>query len=79
MKATIKSTDQVVEMKDSEGRPYKARVWEGASEGGVAFTAYIPTVQVARDADNYVFERELAEHDAPSAATRRAIDMRFVI
>lgn len=79
MKATITSTDQIVEMKDSQGRPYMARVWEGESEGGVRFTAYIPTVQVAREADNSVFERELSEHTAPRADTVHAIDMRFVL
>ncbi|MDO8534228.1 MAG: hypothetical protein Q7S17_05745 [Xanthobacteraceae bacterium] len=79
MKASITSTNQVVEMKDLQGRAYTARVWEGESEGGVKFTAYIPTVQVARDADNSVFERELSEHVAPRADTMRAIDMRFVL
>jgi hypothetical protein len=79
MKATITSTDQIVEMKDPKGRTFQGRVWEGLSEGGVAFTAYIPVVQVHRNADNSVFERELREHDAPSADTRRAIDMRFVL
>ena len=79
MKATITSTDQVVTMKDYEDKPYTARVWECVSERGVPFTAYIPTVQVARDADNSVFERELREHKAPHADTQRAIDMRFVL
>lgn len=79
MKATIESTDQVVKMKDSQGNPYLARVWEGVSEGGVGFTAFIPTVQVARDADNTVFERELSENKAPHADTQHAIDMRFVL
>jgi hypothetical protein len=79
MKATITSTDRIVEMKDSQGRPYMARVWEGVSEGNVAFTAYVPTVQVLRAADNTVFERELTEHKMPRVDTQRAIDMRFVL
>jgi hypothetical protein len=79
MKATIVSTDQIVEMKDTNGRPYMARVWEGESDGGVRFTAFISTVQVHRDDDNTVFERELQEHKAPRADTQRAIDMRFVL
>ena len=79
MKATITSTDQIVEMKDLKGRPYMARVWEGLSEGGVPFTAYISVVQVHRNADNSVFGRELQEHKAPHADTQRAIDMRFVL
>ena len=36
-------------------------------------------VQVATDADNTVFERELREHVEPRADTKRAIDMRFVL
>ena len=78
MKAHITSTDQIVEMKDPKGRPYMARVWEGLSDSGVEFTAYIPMVQVARNADNSVFERELQEHKPPTADTMRAIDMRMV-
>lgn len=79
MRASISSTDQVVEMKDCDGKPFRSRVWEGVTDAGVKFVAYIPVVQVARDEDNYVFELELREHSAPSAATSRAIDMRFVL
>lgn len=79
MKANITSTDVVVEMSDIEGRPHKCRVWEGITETGIPFTAYISTVQVARNADNSQFERELTEHKAPEPETRRAIDLRFVI
>ena len=76
MKAQITSTDRIVVDKSST---IKARVWEGVTEAGVPFTAYITLVQVAKNADNSVFERELTEHKAPEAATIRAIDARFVI
>lgn len=79
MKATISSTDQVVDMKDMHGRSYTARVWEGYTEAGVPFTAYIATVQVHKDADGSVFERELREHKPAAADTLRAIDMRFIL
>lgn len=79
MKAKISSTDRIVDMKDRNGNTFQSRVWEGVTEGGVPFTAYIPVVQVHKDANNLEFERELQEHDAPSAATTRAIDMRFVL
>lgn len=80
MKAKITSTDQIVTIKaiGFEGQT-KARVWEGVTDGGVPFTAYIPVVQVARQADNSQFERELSEHERPSAETMRAIDARFIL
>lgn len=90
MKATIQSTDRIIEINSvgvecnsgygtGGACTTQARVWEGISEGGVPFTAYIPLVQVAKDADNEVFERELREHKQPDPATRRAIDARFII
>jgi len=80
MRATITSTDQIVDIK-SVGHDglTKARVWEGVTEQGVIFTAYIPFVQVARAADNSQFERELSEHKLPEDWTRRAIDARMVL
>lgn len=94
MKATIVSTDQIVEidapgapppgLSHESGRPFPskrvmARVWEGETESGVKFTAYIPVVQVARTDDNSQFERELSEHKRPEDWTRRAIDMRLIL
>jgi len=79
MKATIESTTECVDMINLAGATYRARVWEGITEGGVAFTAYIVTVQVRKDADNAEFERDLQEHKPPSLETIRAIDPRFVL
>lgn len=80
MRATITSTDQIVNIKavGHDGMT-KARVWEGVTEQGVIFTAYIPLVQVAKADDNRQFERELSEHKTPEDWTRRAIDARMVI
>lgn len=80
MKATITSTDRIVDI-NAIGHPgkTKARVWEGLTEGGVQFTAYIPIVQVHKSDDNSQFERELSEHKPPEDWTRRAIDMRMII
>lgn len=78
MKATITSTDQIVSI-DKRGE-VKARVWEGVTEGGIPFTAYVHMCQVRRNADNSEFERALAEtHKPADAETLRAIDVRFVI
>lgn len=75
MKATIESTSAFVVTSDGA----EARVWEGVTEGGIAFVAYISLVQVRRDADNSEFARELREHKQPSAATMHAIDLRLVL
>ena len=80
MKAKITSTDRIVTIKaiGFDGQT-KARVWEGVTDGGVAFTAYIPVVQVASQSDNSDFERELSEHVQPSPETMRAIDARMIL
>jgi len=79
MKATITSTTEVVEIKDPQGRPCLARVWEGVSAAGVPFTAYLTMVQVHRNDDNSQFEAELQERNPPEPATRRAIDLRMIL
>lgn len=81
MKATIESTDTIVDSVPSPGGPRNvpARVWEGVTEEGVEFVAYITCMQVRGDADNSEFERELTEHRKTGAQTKRAIDMRHVI
>lgn len=76
MKATITSTSTIVDL-DKAGT-IKARVWEGVTENGIAFTAYIPYVQVRGSADNAEFERDL-EHKPPEPSTQRAIDMRMIL
>lgn len=80
MKANIVSTDQIVDIA-AVGHPgkTKARVWEGTTEAGVRFTAYIPLVQVNKNDDSSQFEHELSEHKAPEPWTRRAIDARMVL
>lgn len=80
MKAHISSTDQIVDI-NAVGYPSmtKARVWEGLTEGGIRFTAYIPLVQVHKGDDNSQFERELSEHKPPEDWTKRAIDARMVL
>lgn len=60
MKATITSTSAIVPI-SPDGKMH-ARVWEGVSEAGVPFTAYVTLCQVHKDADNSQFERELQEH-----------------
>ena len=80
MKARIESTDQIVTVKavGFDGQT-KARVWEGVTDAGVRFTAYIPIVQVHKGDDNSQFERELSEHKPPEKWTRHAIDARMIL
>lgn len=79
MKATMTSTNEIVTIA-AVGYPgqTQARVWEGATENGVRFVAYIPLVQVHYKADNKQFERELLEHKRPDPDTRKAIDARML-
>ena len=79
MKAQINSTTEVVEINDVKGNRCLARVWEGMTEAGVPFTAYVTNLQIDRKADNSQFAREMQEHSQPSLETRRAIDLRFII
>lgn len=79
MKASIESTNAIVEMKDCNGRKFTARVWQGVTAAGVEFTAYIAIAQVRSEDDNSEFVRELVESPAPNKMTLRAIDARFII
>lgn len=80
MKATISSTDRIVDVSDHQGRRAAARVWEGVTADGIAFTAYITQVQVRagqkREAE---FNRDLVRSDQPSAETIKAIELRYVV
>lgn len=79
MKATVTSTNKVVEISDPAGRRATARVWEGVTEGGVAFVAYITQVQVRSSGRHAEFERDLACSGPASADTIEAIDLRYII
>ncbi|MBC6444597.1 MAG: hypothetical protein GDA50_04085 [Alphaproteobacteria bacterium GM202ARS2] len=74
MKATITSTTEIV---DIDGSQHMARVWEGVSEKGIHFTAYVSLVQVKRSDDCDEFDRELQEHKRPSTETRIAMMQRI--
>jgi hypothetical protein len=73
VKATIVSTDQIVRVEKQV-----ARVWEGVSEKGVPFVAYVTMVQVRASADQKEFERELV-HKPADRWTLQAIDLRLII
>jgi len=80
MKATIESTDRLVEISDPSGRRATARVWEGVTEGGVPFTAYITQVQVrAGGGREAAFNRDLVRSGPPSAETVKAIELRYLV
>ena len=74
MRAMIESTDQIAIM----GKAGRTRVWEGVTEGGVKFVAYVSMVQVADVEDQAEFERDLTENKPASAETMKAIDARML-
>ncbi len=74
MQITIKSTSKLVEL---NGVP--ARIWEGETESGIPVHCYVTRIAApAAGADLAQFERELTEHQAPSAAIQ-AIPLRMVL
>jgi hypothetical protein len=71
VKAMIESTSKVVELdaRDRKGI-FQARIWEGVTESGIPFHAFIVRVAVEKDSDNSQFETELKETKAPTTATQ---------
>lgn len=74
MKVTMESTDLIGEV---NGVP--ARIWEGVTEGGVEFMAFVTRVMVHKDHSQTEFETELIESPPPKQATVHPIPLRLVI
>lgn len=73
MKVTLHSTTKVVHL---NGVP--ARIWEGETESGIPVHAYVTRIAVHEDQDLTEFQRELQEHEPPSADIA-AIPVRLII
>lgn len=73
MRATVQSTDRIAEI---NGVP--ARLWEGRTESGVPFVAYITRVAVREDRDCSQFGRELQEHKHPSEEAQ-GVPLRLIL
>jgi hypothetical protein len=73
MKITINSTTKMVQL---NGVP--ARIWEGHTESGIPVHCYVTRIAVPLDQDHSQFQRELQEHQAPSAEVA-AIPLRLVL
>lgn len=71
MKVILTSTEKVVQF---EGSP--ARIWEGTTESGIKVHAYIRSIACNRESDSSDFEKDLIQHDPPSAEIA-AIPMRL--
>lgn len=56
MKARIESTTQVVQINN-----LPARVWQGETDNGTKFTAFITRIAVEKNENADQFERELSE------------------
>lgn len=62
MNIQLKSTSKIVNINN-----VPARVWEEKTESGIPVHAFITRVVVDRDQDCSEFEKELEEHQPPSA------------
>lgn len=69
MKATIISTDEVIEVHHK----MRVRIWEGVTEKGVPFRAYVAGVIVAAALDQSEFA------DLQERAAHVVIDPRFAV
>ena len=70
MKATIESTNMLTSL---DGVP--VRVWEGITENGVIFKAFIHRIAVSQYGDSAELERELKEELPPG----RTVHIRDVL
>jgi hypothetical protein len=73
MKITISSTTKTVQING-----VRARIWEGHTESGIPVHCYVSRVAVPTDQDQTQFQRELQEHQAPSAEVN-AIPLRLIL
>jgi hypothetical protein len=64
-KVQLESTSKIVELV-IDGKPIPARIWEGATEGGIRCHAFITRIAVANNDDSSEFDRDLKECAAPS-------------
>ena len=70
MKAVMISTNRFVELPQNGGRP---RVWEGTTDSGIPFVAYVIAVHVGAGEKAAAFTRELKQSGPPSIAAENAI------
>lgn len=77
MRVQLESTTKIVTL-IVDGKEIPARVWEGATEGGVRCHAYITRIAVAHADDASEFERDLQEHRTPTPEIA-AIPLRLIL
>ena len=71
MKATMTSTSRFVQLYPAE---IGARVWEGETDTGIRFTAYVAAINVNAGSDGAALSREIAASAPPSIETETAIE-----
>jgi hypothetical protein len=74
MKVQMESTDLIGEV---NGVP--ARIWEGVTESGVPFMAFVTRVMVHKDHSQTEFDSEVRASPPPQQATVHPIPLRLVI
>ena len=82
MKITIQSTEQLVDIStghvDAPLHSFRARVWRGKTESGIAVQVLVSRVAVEATEQQDEFERELTAQHAP-APEPRAFPLRVVL
>lgn len=79
MQLVIESTERVVTIVDKSGAEVQARVWQGQTDSGIPVVCLICRVAVPEGQPQGEFQRELVEHQPPSADALQAFPLRFVI
>lgn len=67
MKAKIESTDKIVTV----GSALPARIWEGTTESGILFLAFITHLEPADPAQMAKFLAEMSDMKKPSPAAEK--------
>lgn len=78
MRVTAVSTDKIVQVRTPDGAAVPARIWEATTAAGIRCRLFVTRVMVADTADVREFDRELEEHQAPSAETL-SIPLRMIL
>jgi hypothetical protein len=78
MRVMLESTTKIVDL-IVDGRAIPARIWEGATETGIACHAYVTRIAVNEQDNAAEFERELQEQRVPENPDVRAIPLHLVL
>lgn len=78
MKATIESTDRVIDIVTAGGS-VPARIWQGTTDGGIAIQMMVTRIAVKSADDTAAFDRELHATPAVRPSEPQAFPARLVL